>query len=130
MPATRLSQFLLAGIALLLTACAQVPESSSAPTSAPLASASGSGPSASRAPAGRLSISQWPELTIDNKAYRAAPGARIFSADNRMITPNMLPPGARVQFELDALGQVRVLRVVDAASTAPVSPTPRSAPLR
>lgn len=128
MPANRLSQFLLAGIALLLTACAQVPDAASAPGAVPLASAAGSGPSASRAPAGRLSISQWPELTIDNKVYRAAPGARIFSADNRMITPNMLPPGARVQFELDALGQVRVLRVVDAA--APLSPTPRTAPLQ
>ena len=61
---------------------------------------------------GRIQIGQWPNLTIDNKPMRAAPGARIIGAGNRMITANLVPPGARVQYELDGLGQVRSIRLL------------------
>jgi hypothetical protein len=61
---------------------------------------------------GRIQIGQWPNLTIDNKPMRAAPGARIIGPGNRMITANLVPPGARVQYELDGMGQVRSIRLL------------------
>ena len=61
---------------------------------------------------GRISIGQWPNLTIDNKPMRAAPGARIIGPGNRMITANLVPPGARVKYELDGMGQVRSIRLL------------------
>ena len=61
---------------------------------------------------GRIQISQWPNLTIDNKPMRAAPGARIIGPGNRMITANLVPPGARVKYELDGMGQVRSIQLL------------------
>jgi hypothetical protein len=63
---------------------------------------------------GRIRIGQWPNLTIDGKPMQAAPGARIFADGNRMTTANPVPQGARVQYELDGLGQVRTIRVLPA----------------
>lgn len=114
MPASRFLRLTLASLSIaLIGGCAQVPEQQApeAPVAVPSAAASAPG-EATRATAGRLTIVQWPELTIDNKALRAAPGARIFSRNNLMMTPNMLAPGTRVQYELDGAGQVRLIRVL------------------
>lgn len=125
MHASRLLRFSLAGIATaLVAACQQVPQNAApapAPEAAlPSAAANAPGSAARQAPAGRISIRQWPEIVIDNKALRAAPGARILNSNNLMLTPNMIPEGARVQYELDGAGQVRLIRVL-APNAAPPS---------
>lgn len=98
---------------LLLSSCASSP-SGSAPGPAPQMFGYGVAAASDSAGRniGRISIGQWPNLTIDNKPMRAAPGARILGAGNRMITANLVPPGARVQYELDGLGQVRSIRLL------------------
>jgi len=121
MPAFRLQQSVFAGIAAaLIAACSQLPRGAT-DGGTPLPSAAASAPgSASRATAaGRLTVVQWPNITIDDKALRAAPGARIFNSNNLMMTPNMLTSGARVQYELDGAGQVRMIRVLDGRSDPP-----------
>jgi hypothetical protein len=102
----------------VIAACQQVPQSS-APAETQVPSAAASAPeatarAAASVPSGRISIQQWPNLTIDNKPLRAAPGARIINSSNLMMTPNLVPNGARVQYELDGMGQVRLIRVLDA----------------
>jgi hypothetical protein len=113
MRASGFLQLTLASAALAITAgCSQVPEQASdAPAALPSASASAPG-EASRAAPGRLTILQWPDIRIDDKTLRAAPGARIINSNNMMMTPNMVAPGARVQYELDGSGQVRLIRVL------------------
>ena len=119
----------LLALTALTAGCKQTPQRTE-PAGAPLASAAASAPgSGSRAAAqGRLAIVQWPDITIDNKPLRAAPGARIFNSNNMMLTPSMIPAGARVHYELDGAGQVRLLRVLDARDPAPAVPQapPRS----
>jgi hypothetical protein len=130
MHASRLPRFFLAGIAIALaTSCQQVPQNAApapAPESAlPSAAANAPGSAARQASAGRISIRQWPEIVIDSKPLRAAPGARILNSNNLMLTPNMIPEGARVQYELDGAGQVRLIRVLGPNASAPA---PASAP--
>lgn len=139
MPAPLPPRNVLAGIALaslgalvaLTAGCKQTPERTDA-GSTPLPSASASAPgTASRAtPQGRLSVVQWPNLTIDNKPLRAAPGARIINSNNMMMTPNMIPAGARVEYQLDGAGQVRLLRILDTrdAAPSPAAPRPQTPP--
>jgi hypothetical protein len=127
MRAPALLRFVLASVAIALGAsCQQVPQNAaSAPTpeaALPSAAANAPGSAARQAPAGRISIRQWPEIVIDNKALRAAPGARILNSNNLMLTPNMIPEGARVQYELDGAGQVRLIRIL-----GPNAPTPAPA---
>jgi len=40
---------------------------------------------------GRLTIVQWPVISIDGHELRAAPGARIFTSGNLTVTPNAVP---------------------------------------
>jgi hypothetical protein len=122
MHASRLLRFVQAGIAIaLVAACQQVPQNAApAPEAAlPSAAANAPGSVARQAPAGRISIRQWPEIVIDNKPLRAAPGARILNSNNLMLTPNMIPEGARVQYELDGAGQVRLIRVLGPNAAPP-----------
>ena len=114
MHAARHLRFCFAAIAAALTAaCVQVPQRA-APAETQVGSAAATAPGAATrgTTSGRISIRQWPYLTIDDKPLQAAPGARIFSSGNLMMTPNMLPDGARVEYELDAMGQVRLIRVL------------------
>lgn len=128
MRATRLLQIVQAGIVIVLVAaCQQVPQNTAPASEAALPSAAANAPgsAARQAPAGRISIRQWPEIVIDSKALRAAPGARILNSNNLTLTPNMIPEGARVQYELDGAGQVRLIRVL--GTNAP-GPAPAAAP--
>lgn len=110
-----------------LTACVTVPDGGAQPAPASDVRAPGaSAPAttrtdASAAPAapgaratGRIAIVQWPLVMIDRKELRAAPGARILSPANLTVTPNQVPPDARVQYELDAMGQVRTIWLLPA----------------
>jgi len=56
--------------------------------------------------AGTMTTGQLPEVTIDGKAMRLAPGARIISSNNLTITPNQVPANTRVRYKTDAAGLV------------------------
>jgi hypothetical protein len=112
----------------------------SAVSLAPEAAAASAPPTAVARPAatsgaGRVQVVQWPILRIDNREFRAAPGARIINTSNNlMMTANQIPPNALVSFELDGMGQVRLLRVLppgaapaDGQVRAPCG-TPRAGP--
>ena len=101
----------------LLAACEQLPRTASAPAAvAPVTAAPGAAAAApAAARSGRLVIHQWPLLSIDGRELRAAPGARIVSPTLLTVTPNMVPEGARVHYELDGQGQVRLIRILDPA---------------
>ncbi len=49
---------------------------------------------------------QNPYVVLGGEARRLAPGARIFDANNRTITPGFLPAQADVVYTLDAAGSV------------------------
>ncbi|MFZ5540758.1 MAG: hypothetical protein ACOY5V_13560 [Pseudomonadota bacterium] len=70
------------------------------------------------APKGRLTALQLPLVTIDGKQFRMAPGARIFNANNLTVTPNLVPAGTPVRYELDAQGLIRTVWIVDAGRGA------------
>jgi len=55
---------------------------------------------------GTMTTGALPSVTIDGKAMRMAPGARIMNAGNTSITPNQVPANSRVRYKLDASGQV------------------------
>ena len=103
-------------VALLLTACETVPAGAD-PGAAPVAPAV---PGALAVGTGRLQVVQWPVVTIDGRPMRAAPGARILGVNNLMLTPNLVPGDARVQYELDGSGQLRLIRLLDARAGEPV----------
>ena len=111
--------------ALLSTGCVQVPGGAPAPAPAPAGAAVDPPAAAPSQPAvrtGTLQVVQWPQLSIDRKQFRAAPGARIVNRNNLTVTPNQVPPGAMVQYELDGSGQVRLMRLLDPHSVDHVSP--------
>jgi hypothetical protein len=58
---------------------------------------------------GRLTIVQWPVLSIDGHELRAAPGARIFASTHRTVTPNAVPADTRVRYLLNGAGQVQTI---------------------
>lgn len=58
---------------------------------------------------GELTGAQYPMVSIDDTVYRLSPGARIFSATNQMILPNLLPQSGAVFYQLDAYGNLTQL---------------------
>ena len=64
--------------------------------------------------AGTMTPGQLPEVTIDGKTMRLAPGARIISAGNLSITPNQVPANSRVRYKTDAAGQVSQVWILPA----------------
>ena len=63
---------------------------------------------------GTMTTGQLPEVTIDGKAMRLAPGARIYNPSNLTITPNQLPANSRVRYKTDATGLVNQVWVLPA----------------
>lgn len=57
---------------------------------------------------------------------RLAPGARIFSADNRTITPNALPADSIVSYLLAPDGQIRTVWVLTPSEFDAYRARPRS----
>jgi len=68
---------------------------------------------------GRLTIVQWPVISIDGHELRAAPGARIFTSGNLTVTPNAVPPDTRVRYLLNGAGQVQTIWLTAAPGTDP-----------
>lgn len=63
---------------------------------------------------GTMTTGQLPEVSIDGKAMRLAPGARIVSSNNLSITPNQVPAGSRVRYKTDAAGLVTQVWILPA----------------
>jgi hypothetical protein len=63
---------------------------------------------------GMMTTGQLPEVTIDGKTMRLAPGARIYNPGNLTITPNQLPSNSRVRYKTDATGLVHQVWVLPA----------------
>lgn len=63
---------------------------------------------------GVMTTGQLPEVSIDGKAMRLAPGARIYNASNLTITPNQVPAEARVRYKVDANGLVNQIWLLPA----------------
>ncbi len=55
---------------------------------------------------GVMTAGALPEVTIDGKAMRLAPGARIYNSSNLTITPGQVPANSRVRYKTDATGLV------------------------
>ena len=53
-----------------------------------------------------MTTGQLPEVTIDGKTLRLAPGARILNRRNLTVTPNKLALGSRARYTTDATGRV------------------------
>jgi hypothetical protein len=66
---------------------------------------------------GKLTPRQLPLVDIDGRTLRLAPGARIYSLNKTMLTPNQVAPDTQVRYELDAQGQVRTVWIVNERSS-------------
>ena len=55
---------------------------------------------------GVMTTQQLPNVVVDGKPMRLAPGARIMNAQNLSVTPNQVPPDSRVRYRVDASGQI------------------------
>lgn len=64
------------------------------------------------APRGRFTASTFPEVLINGKPMRLAPGARILTPNNLTVTPNQVAAGATVRYRLDAQGQIQTVWVL------------------
>ncbi len=117
-------------LSVLLAGCGALPRLN--PQPAPGAPAGdGSAPTRAAGNSGRIEVTEWPNVKIDRKELRAAPGARILNTNNMMVTPNQIPPNARVSYELDGMGQIRTIRILPADATGDrvsTPDTPRTAP--
>ncbi len=64
------------------------------------------------APRGRFTPAQFPEVTINGKPLRLAPGARILMPNNLTVTPNQVAANTLVRYRLDAQGLVHTVWVL------------------
>ena len=55
---------------------------------------------------GVMTTQQVPDVQIDGKQRRLAPGARIVGANNSSVTPNQVPANSKVRYRVDAQGLV------------------------
>ena len=55
---------------------------------------------------GVMTTQQLPDVQIDGKQRRLAPGARIVGANNSSVTPNQVPANSKVRYRVDASGLV------------------------
>ena len=55
---------------------------------------------------GVMTTQSLPNVQIDGKQQRLAPGARIVGANNSSITPNQVPANSKVRYRVDASGLV------------------------
>jgi hypothetical protein len=55
---------------------------------------------------GTMTTHSLPVVTLDGQERRLAPGARVVGLNNTTITPNQVPPNARVRYRVDASGQI------------------------
>ena len=70
------------------------------------------------APRGKLTAGALPTVFIDGRLLRLAPGARILTTENLTVTPNLVPAGTLVRYQLDPHGQIRYVWVLTPAEAA------------
>lgn len=67
---------------------------------------------------GKLTARTFPEVTIDGKSLRLAPGGRILNQNNLTVTPNQVAPDTLVRYRLNAQGQVDTIWMLTPAEAA------------
>jgi hypothetical protein len=55
---------------------------------------------------GEMKAFQYPQAQIDKKTLRLSPGAKVFSTQNLVLMPGMVPASAPVLYRLDVNGQI------------------------
>ena len=70
------------------------------------------------APRGKFTPAQFPEVYINGKPMRLAPGARILNANNLTVTPNQVAADTPVRYKLDAQGRVLTVWILGAQEAA------------
>lgn len=55
---------------------------------------------------GTMTTQQLPNVQVDGKPLRLAPGARIVGANNTSVTPNQVPANSKVRYRVDAQGLI------------------------
>jgi hypothetical protein len=63
----------------------------------------------------------YPNVRIDDKTYRFAPGARIYNTNNLMLVVNSAPKTGKVIFQLDTQGNVLKLWILTPEEAARLS---------
>ena len=63
----------------------------------------------------------YPNIRIDDKIYRFAPGARIYNTNNLMVVVNSAPKTGKVIFQLDTQGNVLKLWILTPEEAARLS---------
>jgi hypothetical protein len=66
------------------------------------------------APRGSFTAGKFPEVTINGKPMRLAPGARILNANNLTVTPNQVAADTPVRYRLDPQGRVQTVWILGA----------------
>ncbi|MBT9614429.1 MAG: hypothetical protein IV108_14290 [Burkholderiales bacterium] len=64
---------------------------------------------------------EYPNVRIDDRTYRLAPGGRIYDTMNRIVLPNAAPKTGKVLFKLDQQGNVLKLWILTPEEIAHLS---------
>ena len=60
----------------------------------------------------RMEPGNSPEVVINGKVMRLAPGARIFDQNNRIVVPASLDSGHTVKYIVDQAGQIQTVWIL------------------
>ena len=55
---------------------------------------------------GVMTTQSVPDVQVDGRQRRLAPGARIVGANNSSVTPNQVPANSKVRYRVDAQGLI------------------------
>ena len=64
---------------------------------------------------------EYPNVRIDDRTFRLAPGGRIYDTSNRIVLPNAAPKSGKVLFKLDPQGFVIKLWILTPEEVARLS---------
>ena len=62
------------------------------------------------------------DVTLDGKPARLSPGAQIRDQNNRIVLPAMLPPGTKVKYLPDAVGNLHRIWILSEQEIAQPDP--------
>jgi len=62
------------------------------------------------------------DVTLDGKPARLSPGAQIRDQNNRIVLPTMMPPGTKVKYLPDAVGNLHRIWILSEQEIAQPDP--------
>ncbi len=77
---------------------------------------------------GWLQVGVFPEATLDGKAIRLSPGARILDESNLVVTPGSVSGRRRVLYLVDGTGELLTVWLLTADEIRSAERRPRPAP--